>query len=104
LTTTELEQAIEDSVAAEFLQRNLKSLGTRLAVRVSPRAKRDEIIGWREGVLRVRVRAAPEKGKANEAVCALIAEAMGLPRRAVVVEQGHTSREKVLSVHDPDEK
>jgi uncharacterized protein (TIGR00251 family) len=69
-----------------------------LKVRVSPGARRDEVAGWREDTLRVRVRAAPEKGKANEALCALIAAALGVRPGAVVVERGHTSRDKVLVV------
>jgi len=69
-----------------------------LSVRVSPGAKRDEIVGWRGNALRVRVRAAPEKGKANEAVCALIASATGTPKRSVVIERGHASRDKVALV------
>jgi uncharacterized protein (TIGR00251 family) len=73
-------------------------------VRVSPGTKRDEITGWRDKVLRVRVRAAPEKGRANEAVCALIAAALGIPARAVAVERGHTSRDKVLLVHEMTEE
>jgi uncharacterized protein len=70
----------------------------RLKVRVSPGAKHDEIVGWRGDVLRVRVRAAPEKGKANEAVCSLIAAALGVPARSVLVDRGHTSRDKLLLV------
>ena len=65
---------------------------------MTPGAKRDEIVGWRDDVLRVRVRAAPQKGRANEAVCALIAEALGVPRSAVIVERGHASREKMLAI------
>jgi uncharacterized protein (TIGR00251 family) len=71
---------------------------SRLKVRVSPGAKRDGITGWRDDVLRVRVRAAPEKGKANEAVCALLAATLGVPARAVSVERGHASRDKVLAL------
>jgi uncharacterized protein (TIGR00251 family) len=70
----------------------------RLKVRVSPGAKRDEIVGWRGDVLRVRARAAPEKGRANEAVCTLIAAALDVPPRAVTVERGRASRDKVLLV------
>jgi uncharacterized protein len=70
-----------------------------LNVRVSPGSKRDEIVGWREDVLRVRVRAAPEKGKANDALCALIAAATATPKRSVVVERGHTSRDKLVLVN-----
>jgi uncharacterized protein (TIGR00251 family) len=69
-----------------------------LSVKVTAGAKRDEIVGWRGSTLRVRVRAAPERGKANEAVCALIAGAVGAPRRAVLVERGHTSRDKLVLV------
>jgi uncharacterized protein (TIGR00251 family) len=70
----------------------------RLRVRVTPGARRDEIVGWRGDALRVRVRVAPEKGKANEAVCALIAKAVGVAGRGVSVERGHASRDKVLVV------
>lgn len=69
-----------------------------LSVKVSPGAKRDEIVGWQGSALRVRVRAAAEKGKANEAVCALIATAAGTPKRFVMIERGHTSREKLVLV------
>jgi uncharacterized protein (TIGR00251 family) len=69
-----------------------------LKVRVSPGARRDEIAGWLGDTLRVRVRAAPEKGLANEAVCALIAAALGVPASTVTVERGHASRDKVLLV------
>ena len=69
-----------------------------LTVRVTPGGKRDEIIGWQGSALRVRVRAAPEKGKANDAVCALIAAALSAPRRSVLVERGQTSRDKLLLI------
>jgi uncharacterized protein (TIGR00251 family) len=74
-----------------------------IRVRVSPGARRDEIVGWRGDTLRVRVRAAPEKGRANEAVATLIAAALAVPARTVTVEHGHTSREKVLLVEGVSE-
>jgi hypothetical protein len=69
-----------------------------IRVRVSPGARRDEIVGWQGETLRVRVQAVPEKGRANEAVATLIAAALAVPARTVTVEHGHTSREKVLLV------
>jgi hypothetical protein len=69
-----------------------------VTIRVSPGAKRDEIVGWQGSTLRIRVRAAPEKGKANDSVCALIAAATGTPKKSVLVERGHTSRDKLLLV------
>jgi uncharacterized protein (TIGR00251 family) len=74
-----------------------------LNVRVTPGARHDELAGWQGTALKVRVRAAPEKGKANDAVCGLIAQALGLPVRAVLVERGHTSRGKLLLVDGLEE-
>jgi uncharacterized protein (TIGR00251 family) len=74
------------------------SEGALLSVRVQPRASRDEIVGWREGVLRVRVTAPPLEGRANAAVAALLAGALGVRPSAVRVVRGETGRDKVVSV------
>jgi uncharacterized protein YggU (UPF0235/DUF167 family) len=71
---------------------------------VTPGARKDELAGWQGTALKVRVRAAPERGKANDAVCALIAEKLGLPLRSVLVERGHTSRGKLLLVDGLEEQ
>ena len=76
----------------------------RLTVRATPKAGRNEIAGRRaDGALLVRVTAAPEDGKANAAVCALVAKALGVPKRAVLVVRGETSRDKVLEIDGADE-
>jgi len=69
-----------------------------IRVRVTPRAGRDEIDGWQDGVLRVRVHAAPVDGRANEAVCRLLAKQLGLPYSAVEVVSGSSARTKTLRV------
>ena len=46
----------------------------------------------------MRVTAVPERGKANAAVIALIAKALGVPKRNVEVVRGHTSRDKTISI------
>ena len=71
---------------------------TTIRVRVTPGARQDAIIGWQGDALKVRVRAAAERGKANQAVCQLLAQALGVARSAVTVERGHGSRDKVLAV------
>ena len=48
--------------------------------------------------LKVRVAAPPVEGKANDALTAFVAKALGLPRRAVSIVKGESSREKVLLV------
>ena len=70
----------------------------RLAVHVTPRASRDEIVGWRGEELLVRVTSPPDGGKANEAVCRTIAAALDLPKSAVRVARGQTARHKSLEV------
>jgi uncharacterized protein (TIGR00251 family) len=69
-----------------------------LAVRLQPRARCDEIVGEREGRLVVRVSAPPLEGRANEALCRLIARRAHVSRRSVSVLSGARSREKRLRV------
>ena len=77
--------------------------GLTLRVRVTPRGGRDaldsvEALSDGRQVLRVRVRAAPEDGAANEAVCRLVAKALGRPASAVSLRAGATARVKTLFV------
>jgi uncharacterized protein len=73
-----------------------------LDVRVIPRASRDQLAGLRDGRLLVRVTAPPLDGRANAAVCALLAKAAGVPKGAVSVARGEASRDKRLRI-DGDE-
>lgn len=68
-----------------------------LAVRVTPRASRDELT-CEGGVLRVRLHAPPVEGAANVALIAFLARRLGLPKRNVTLERGAASREKLLAV------
>jgi uncharacterized protein (TIGR00251 family) len=71
----------------------------RLSVRVTPRAGRSRIVGWRDGVLGVRVTAPPVEGEANRAVAALLARALDVRVSAVTVVQGLRGRDKVVRIH-----
>lgn len=71
---------------------------TRLRVHVTPKSGRDEVAGWRGGELAVRVTAPPESGKANAAVCRVVAEALRSPKSSVTVVRGGSGRHKVLEV------
>jgi uncharacterized protein (TIGR00251 family) len=71
--------------------------GSALArVRLQPRSKRDEIVGEREGSLVVRVSAPPVDGKANAALCRLLAKRTGIPAGRVSVVRGASSRDKLV--------
>lgn len=67
-------------------------------VRVVPRASRSEIVGEHDGALRVRVSAAPVDGAANEELVRILARALHVPRNAVVIIAGQTSRLKQVAV------
>ena len=68
--------------------------GGLLHVRVQPRARQSEVVGWRGGALRVRVTAAPEAGQANRAVMNLLARALGVPPSSIELVRGAASRDK----------
>lgn len=81
----------------------LSPQGLSLFVRVTPNAGRDAIEGVEQrddgsAVLRVRVKAVPDKGKANAAVIALLAKPLGVAKSAISVSHGETARLKTLVV------
>ena len=74
--------------------------GWLLRIHVQPGAKKSGVAGPHGEALKLRVAAPPVEGKANAALVAFIAEALGLPRRSVSVVQGQLSREKLVLVAD----
>lgn len=72
--------------------------GALLAVKVVPGAGRDEIAGVLGDRLKVRVSAPPEGGKANKAVCDLIAAALGVKSRDVELVEGASNPRKVVRI------
>ena len=77
--------------------------GVLVRLRVTPNANADRIDGEERrddgsSVLRVHVRAVPDKGKANAAVIALLAKALGIPRSSITLVSGETRRLKTLRI------
>ena len=72
--------------------------GVLLAVRVVPRAARAGLAGIREDALLVRLNAAPVEGAANAELIDLLAEVLGVPRRAVSIAVGERSRRKTVLI------
>jgi uncharacterized protein (TIGR00251 family) len=72
---------------------------TTLEVHVQPGAKSDDIVGFRNGVLYLRVTAPPYKGQANRAALKLIRRILGVSKGSIEIIRGHTGRNKVLSIH-----
>ena len=78
---------------------------TRLRLRVAPGASKAGVVGRHGEAWKVRVAAAPERGKANEAVLALLAVALAVPRANVTLVSGSSSRDKIVELAgiEPDE-
>ncbi len=71
---------------------------THLKLKVIPNSAKSVIIGWLGDVLKVKVSASPEKGKANFAVEVLISEALGLSKGDVKITSGRTSPKKIIEI------
>lgn len=79
----------------------------KITVKLTPGAKKNEVFGWEtdaagERFLRVSVTAAPEKGKANAALIKLLSKHWGIPKSAITIVRGETSRMKVIEVAEAD--
>jgi uncharacterized protein (TIGR00251 family) len=65
---------------------------------VQPGARRAAVLGLHAGALKVAVTAPPERGRANDAVLALLAGVLGVPARDLTLVSGHTARAKRVAV------
>ena len=72
---------------------------TTIEIHLQPGAKRNEIVGFKKGVLYAKVTALPQKGQANRALLELMAQTLGIPRSNVDVIRGQSSRSKVIAVY-----
>lgn len=70
--------------------------GVLLSLRVQPGSRKEGILGIHADRLKVAVHAAPEKGKANDAVIDVLAETLGLRKNQIVLHQGATNQNKVV--------
>ena len=76
----------------------------RIKLRVTPRSRADEVVGFREdGTLQLRVTAPPHEGQANEAVIRLLSGALGIPKARVKIQAGASSRDKWVEVDGVDQ-
>jgi uncharacterized protein (TIGR00251 family) len=72
--------------------------GCVFQVRVSPRSRRDEVVGLHGDALKIRLTAPPVEGKANRALREFLAKQLGVSPSAVEILTGHTSRQKRVRV------
>lgn len=72
--------------------------GIRITVHVAPNAKRTEVAGVFDDALKIRLQAQPIEGKANDALVRYLADRLSVPKNAVSVTHGQTSKRKTVEV------
>ena len=77
---------------------------TILRVHVVPNAKFDGVVGEYGGAIKIKLRAPAVEGKANAALIRFLAEQLKLPRRAIVLQRGQRSRDKVIRIDELGEE
>jgi uncharacterized protein (TIGR00251 family) len=75
-----------------------EGINATISIRLQPGARRNELVEIRQGMLLARVTAPPLEGRANRALCRLVAERLGVAPSRVAIVRGHRSREKLLRV------
>lgn len=85
---------IEKEEGKNFLRGNI------LRVWIQPGASKDEIVGFRDGFLRLRLRVLPEKGAANKACQKILGEALKIAPEKIKIIRGEKSRRKLLKILD----
>jgi uncharacterized protein (TIGR00251 family) len=85
--------------AMELRRKLTREGGLVLDIKAVPRSRTAEVSDvMANGVLKVKVTAAPEKGRANEEICAVLADYMGVSKRNVEVIHGHTTPQKRVRI------
>ena len=69
-----------------------------MTIHAQPNARRNEVVGFEEGVLRVNIAAPPVKGKANKELIDFLSKLLSVSKSSITIEKGHTSRRKVIAV------
>lgn len=70
----------------------------KLQIKVIPSSSKDCIAGWLEDTLKVKVKAPPEKGRANKAIIKVLEKKLDLPKGSINITSGSTSRKKVIEI------
>ena len=70
----------------------------KVALLVHPNATRNEVSGFSDGVLRVKIAAPPTRGRANKELTAFLSQLLGVGKSSITIIRGHTSRNKLITI------
>lgn len=68
-------------------------------VKIVPKSSKNEIVGWEGDILKIKLRAVPEKGKANEALVDFLADELDISKTSITIISGHTASLKRISLN-----
>jgi hypothetical protein len=71
---------------------------TTLTLHVQPNARQNEVLGFEEGILRLKIAAPPVDGKANKELVAFLSKRLGVSKGSITIDRGQTSKSKVISI------
>lgn len=80
----------------------LKRPVTHLAIKVTPNAGHNEIVGFKQDILYLKIAAPPDKGKANKELIDFLADNLGIKKSAVLIVKGQISRHKTIVIEGMD--
>ena len=69
-----------------------------LTIQVQPRAKGNEVLGFADGILRLKIAAPPVEGKANEELIRFLSNTLGTRKSNITIDRGHTSKIKIVTI------
>ena len=75
---------------------------TTLTLQVQPNAKRNEVLGFAEGILRLKIAAPPVEGKANKELVSFLSKTLGINKSSITIDRGHTSKVKIVTILELD--
>jgi len=70
----------------------------RIVVRVQPSAGQNQVLGFKDGVLHLRIAAPPVKGKANQELIKFLSDILGVSKSNLTIEKGMTGKMKVVGI------
>lgn len=73
---------------------------TKLIVQAQPSARRNELLSFKQGVLKVKIAASPVKGKANQELISYLSKVLGIAKSQIIIKQGAASKKKLIIVRD----
>ena len=73
-----------------------------ITIQVQPNARRNEVLGFEDGILHVKIAAPPVKGKANKELVLFLSQLIGVGKSSINIKSGFTSRRKVIAINGLD--